>query len=271
MATLINQGTALVTGASSGLGAIYADRLARRGYDLILVARNRPRLEALAQRLTRETGRTIEVLPADLGKSDDLARVEEVLKSDASITLLVNNAGFADIGPLLQSDVEKMEQMIDVNVTALMRLTYAVAPALVARGRGTIINIASVLALSPEMLNGVYAGTKAFVLAFSQSLRNEFADKGVRVQAVLPGATATEIWEKAGTSIDRLPKEWVMSADDAVDAALSGLDQGEFVTIPALPDIADWDALEAARQKLRPQLSNATPASRYKLKATVAA
>jgi len=271
MATLTHQGTALVTGASSGLGAVYADRLARRGYDLILVARNQERLNALAQRLTRETGRTVEVLPADLSTSADRARVEEVLKSDASITMLVNNAGLGGTGPLLESNVDKMEETIDVNVTALMRLTYAVVPAFVARGKGTIINIASVVALAPEILNGVYGGTKAFVLAFSQSLRKELADKGVRVQAVLPGATATEFWEVAGDSLDRLPKEWVMSAEDMVDASLSGLDQGEFVTIPALPDAADWDALEAARQKLHPNLSHASPAARYGLKANVAA
>jgi short-subunit dehydrogenase len=260
-----NKRTALITGASSGIGAIYADRLARRGYDLILVARNRERLEALRQRLTRETGRTVEFVVADLNEREDVRRVEEVLRRDASITLLVNNAGVGATAPLLDADIDKMEDMIALNVTALTRLTYAAVPGFVARGGGTIINVASIVAVAPEILNGVYGGTKAFVLALSQSLRHELADKGVRVQAVLPGATATEFWNVAGTPIENLPEESVMSAEDMVDAALVGLDQGEFVTIPALPDAADWDAFEAARRALGPNLSRSTPARRYKL------
>src|SRR4029450_13015606 len=172
----------------------------------------------------------------------DLSRVEDVLKSDQSITLLVNNAGIAAVTPLLQSDVGEMERMIALYVTAPTRLAYAAAPAFVARGAGTIINIASIVALNPKLLNGVYAGSKAFVLAFSQSLENELASKGIRVQAVLPGATATDLWDKAGLPVSNLPKEIVMSTEDMVDAALAGLAQGEFATIPALPDKAEWDA-----------------------------
>jgi len=258
-----NQGTALVTGASSGIGAVYADRLARRGYDLILVARNRDRLGALAQRLTRETGRTIEVIAADLNSNADTARVEETLRTDASITMLVNNAGVGGTAPLLNSNVGKMEEMITLNVTALTRLTYAVVPGFVARGRGTIVNISSVVAMAPEILNGVYGGTKAFVLAFSQSLRHELADKGIRVQVVAPGMTATEFWGIAGTPLEHLPQNLVMSGEDLVDAALSGLDQGEFVTIPPLQNIADWDAYESARQNMNGKLSSTNPAERY--------
>jgi len=156
-----------------------------------------------------------------------------------------------------------MSRMIALNVDALMRLTYAVVPAFVRRGLGTIINIASIVAVAPELLNGVYGGTKAFVLAFSQSLRKELADKGVRVQVVLPGATATDLWSIAGRPVEQLPKEIVMSVDDLVDAALAGLDQGEFVTLPALPQVEQWDAYEGARQALMPNLSRATPADRY--------
>jgi len=259
------KGVAVITGASAGIGAVYADRLARRGYDLILVARNRGRLEALRQRLTRETGRTVEVIVADLNERKDVRRVEEVLRRDASITLLVNNAGVGATAPLLDADVDKMEDMIALNVTALTRLTYAAVPGFVARAGGTIINIASIVAVAPETLNGVYGGTKAFVLALSQSLRQELADKGVRVQAVLPGATASEFWNVAGTPVENLPASIVMSAEDMVDAALAGLDQGEFVTIPALPDAADWDAFEAARRALGPNLSRSTPARRYRI------
>ncbi|KAG0771595.1 hypothetical protein G6F22_016345 [Rhizopus arrhizus] len=256
-------GSALVTGASSGIGAIYAQRLAHRGYNLILVARNRQRLDALASRLADETGRSIEVIAADLSDWADLARVEEVLRTDASITLLVNNAGLGASAPLLTADVGKMTDMIHLNVTALTRLTYAAVPSMVARGGGAVINIASIVAINPEVLNGVYGGSKAFVLAFSQSLKHELADKNIRIQAVAPGATATEFWETAGVPLEHLPAGIVMRAEDMVDAALAGFDQGELVTIPALPDVADWDAYEAARQKLIPNLSKQTAATRY--------
>jgi short-subunit dehydrogenase len=263
MSTTKTKGTALITGASSGIGAIYADRLARRGYDLILVARNRSRLAALAQRLENETGRSVKTIAANLNDKADLARIETTLRTNASVTLLVNNAGVGATAPLLDSDVEKMDEMIRLNVGALTRLTYAAAPGFVARGGGTIINIASIVAISPETLNGVYGASKAFVLAFSQSLHHELAGKGVRVQAVLPGATATEFWDIAGLPVHNLPAEIVMSAEDMVDAALAGLDQGDIVTIPSLPDKAEWDTFETARRAMSGRLSSAVPARRY--------
>jgi short-subunit dehydrogenase len=258
-----SKGTALVTGASSGIGAIYAERLAARGYDLILVARNQDRLAVLAKRLAEKWGRKVEVIVADL-VGDGLAKVEAVLKQNASINLLVNNAGIGAAAPLLASNVDKMDELIATNVRAPMRLAYAAAPGFVKRGGGAIINIGSIVGIAPEILNGVYGGTKAFVLALSLSLHKELADKNVRVQAVLPGATATELWERAGVPIANLPAEIVMKAEDVVDAALAGFDQGELVTLPSLPDIADWDAYEAARQKLMPNLSRNTPAARYR-------
>ncbi|MDG3444049.1 SDR family NAD(P)-dependent oxidoreductase [Nitrospirillum amazonense] len=259
-----SKGTAVVTGASSGIGAIYADRLARRGYDLILVARNAARLESHAQRLAAETGRKVEVLAADLTKPADLRAVEARLREDRSITALVNNAGVGATAPLLEGNVDAMEAMIQLNVTALTRLTYAAVPGLVARGGGLVINIASVVGIVPELMNGTYGGTKAFVVAFTQSLHHELAGKGLRVQAVLPGATRTEFWDVAGVPADNLPQEWVMSAEEMVDASLVGLDQGELITIPALPDPADWQAYEDARQKLRPNLSHSSAAARLK-------
>ncbi|MET3464410.1 SDR family NAD(P)-dependent oxidoreductase [Variovorax atrisoli] len=261
------KGTALVTGASSGIGAVYADRLARRGFDLILVARNRERLEALAAKLVRETGRKVEVLPADLTNRQDIAQVEAALRTRGDITMLVNNAGFGAAAPLLASDVDKMEEMIALNVSVLTRLTYAAVPGFVERGAGTLVNIASIVAISPETLNGVYGGSKAFVLALSQSLQHELKDKGVRVQAVLPGATATEFWGVAGVPMEHLPKEIVMTAQDMVDAALAGLDQGEQVTIPALPDLAEWETFDAARRAMSARLSSTAPAARYRVSA----
>src|ERR1700724_1819440 len=267
MSTTTKKGTALITGASAGIGAVYADRLAKRGYDLILVARNQSRLAALAQRLKNETGRSVETIAADLNDRADLARIETTLRNNAGITLLVNNAGVGAAGPLLNSDVEKMDEMIRLNVGALTRLTYAAAPAFVARGGGTIINISSIVAISPETLNGVYGGSKAFVLAFSISLHHELAEKGVRIQAVLPGATATDFWDIAGVPVHRLPAAILMTADDMVAAALAGLDQGEVVTIPSLADKADWDKYEAARRAMSGKLSSAVPAPRYNVRA----
>jgi len=257
------QGTALITGASSGIGAVYAERLARRGYDVILVARNRDRLIALADRITSETRQSVEIVDADLNDRAALASVEEKLRQDASITLLVNNAGVGTHTPLLDSNVDAMARMIELNVTALTRLTYAAVPGFVARGKGAVINISSIVAISPETLNGVYGGSKAFVLAFSQSLHRELADKGVQVQAVLPGATATDFWQTGGLPIEHLPAGIVMSATDMVDAALEGFDRRELVTIPSLHAGEEWDAYEAARQTMAPHLSTSTPAPRY--------
>lgn len=261
---LSSKGTALITGASSGIGAVYADRLARQGYDLILVARSRARLNALANQLSDQTGRTVEVVVADLKNKADSLRVEQILRSDASITLLVNNAGVGGVMSLLASPVDDMEAMINLNVTALMRLAYAVVPGFVARGTGTVINIASIVAIAPEILNGVYGGTKAFVLSLSQSMQHELADKGVRIQAVLPGATATDFWSEAGNPVENLPQEIVMSAEDMVDAALVGLAAGEVVTIPGLHDASQWDRYEAQRQTLSGLFGNSVAAPRYR-------
>lgn len=263
MTQLSSKGFALITGASSGIGAVYADRLAHEGYDLILVARNRERLEQLAARLGKATQRTIEVVQADLNDTADLKRIGQILGQDSRITLLVNNAGVGATTSLLESEQDKMDAMIHLNVVALTHLAKAAATNFVARAEGTIVNIASIVAIAPELLNGVYGGTKAFVLAFTQSLHHELSEKGVKVQAVLPGAIGTEFWDIAGLPIQHLPGEIVMNSDDLVDAALAGLALGELVTIPSLPDIADWQAFEQARQALKPNLSHKVPATRY--------
>ena len=258
------KGTALITGASTGIGAVYADRLAKRGYDLILVARNEERLSEAAARL-KATGRRIETITADLTKKGDVQRVAERLNTDSTITALVNNAGLGSAGKLLDANIDDLESMIYLNVTALTRLTLAALPAFIARKKGLLINIASVVALAPDLLNGTYSGTKAYVVNFTQALKNELEGTGVTIQAVLPGATATPFWEKAGHPVEDFPAEFVMTAEDMVDASLAGLDQHELVTIPTLPDVADWEKYEAARKALGPNLSRQTPAARYSI------
>jgi len=259
-----SKGTALITGASTGIGAVYADRLAKRGYDLILAARNIDRLKELAARLARETGVKIEPVKIDLTNRSDLAVLEKRLSEDSSITLLVNNAGMSVNGGTLEADPAQIEQMLALNVLAPTLLTKAAAVAFAARKSGAIVNIGSVTALLPEMFPGAYSATKSFMLTFSQGLEVELKPHGVTVQAVLPGATRTEIWERAGKSIDALPPEMVMEVDELVDASLAGFDQNEVITIPSLPDVAQWTALQATRQAMGPNLSRKDAATRYK-------
>jgi uncharacterized protein len=267
MSNSTSKGTAMVTGASRGIGAVYADRLANRGYDLILVARSEAPLKALTTSLASASGRHITAIVADLNNKTDLEKVEGRLKEDSSITVLVNNAGIASVAPLLNADVEKMEEIIDLNITALTRLTYAAATAFAKRGAGTIINISSVVGISPETLNGVYGASKAYVLALSHSLQHELTDKGIRVQAVLPGATATDMWEIAGMPWQKLPPSIVMPVEDMVDAALVGLDRGELVTIPGLHDGDEWTRFETARRTISQHFGNSVPAPRYRIQA----
>jgi short-subunit dehydrogenase len=262
MSAYSSKGTALITGASTGIGAVYADRLAKRRYDLILVARNEERLLESAARL-KAAGRKIETIVADLTHKEDVQRIAERLSTDPAITALVNNAGLGSARKLLDEKIDDLESMIYLNVTALTRLALAALPGFVARKNGLLINIASVVALAPDLLNGTYSGTKAYVVNFTQALKSELEGTGVTVQAVLPGATATPFWEKSGRPIEALPSEIVMSAEDMVDASLAGLDQHELITIPALPDSADWESYETARKALGPNLSHRKPAARY--------
>ncbi|MBE1491151.1 SDR family NAD(P)-dependent oxidoreductase [Plantactinospora soyae] len=257
------QGIAVITGASTGLGAVYADRLARRGHDLLLVARNKSRLDTVAAKIAENTGRTVEVLAADLADPTQLATVETRLRTDESISLLVNNAGGTVFGPLSQADPSQMEDLITLNVTSLTRLTTAVLAGFTRRGSGTIINLSSALALNVLPVSAVYSGTKSYVVAFTQALQQELAESEIRVQAVFPGAVRTEFWDGSGIEVSAFPEEWVMSADDAVDAALAGLDAGEPMTLLSLPDITDWDTFDAARQAMIPNLSRSVPADRY--------
>lgn len=255
--------TALITGASSGIGAIYADRLAARGYDLLLVARRGDRLNTLADDLQHRHGVKISTLVADLSNAEGIQQVEAILRDNTTISLLVNNAGAANLAPILSSSAEQHETINTLNTTALMRLTLAVLPRFVEDNQGTIINIASVVAFHARAGSAVYSATKAWVLNFTRGLQEEFAGSNVRIQAVLPAATATEIWGHSGITLDALPEGSVMTSEDLVDAALAGLDQGELVTVPPVEDLQLWDNWEAARLALFSASRNGKPASRY--------
>ncbi len=252
----------LITGASTGIGATYAERFALRGHDLVLVARDATRMEALASRLRQETGVAIDILPADLTQAPDLAKVETRLRDDARIGILINNAGTAIGGSFVEQSTDDMARLVALNATALVRLASAIAPRLAEAGDGAIINIGSVVGLAPEFGMTVYGATKAFVLFLSQGLALELGPKGVYVQAVLPATTRTEIWQHVGTDVNAMNN--VMEVGDLVDAALVGFDRREPVTIPPLHDDGQWNALEAARKAMLGNLVNARPAERYR-------
>lgn len=254
--------TALITGASSGIGATYAERLAHRGHNLVLVARDKARLEALATRLSEEAGVSVEVMQADLTQQADLATVERRLRDDERIGLLINNAGMAQAGGFLQQTGDSISRLITLNTTALTRLAAAVAPRFARAGTGAIVNIGSVVGFAPEFGMSVYGATKAFVLFLSQGLHQELAANGVYVQAVLPAATRTEIWGRAGVDINTLTD--VMEVGELVDAALVGFDRREQVTIPPLHVADRWEALDGARQGLLSDIRQAHAAERYR-------
>jgi hypothetical protein len=252
----------LVTGASSGIGATYADRFARRGHDLVLVARDRARLDALAARLRSAHQVSVDVLPADLTQPADLAAVEDRLRDDTRIGILINNAGAAQSGGFLQQTADAIGNLIALNATAPARLAAAVAPRFAASGTGAIVNISSVVGMAPEFNMTVYGATKVFDLFLSQGLRQELGPKGVYVQAVLPAGTRTEIWARAGIDASAMPD--LMDVGELVDAALVGFDRREAVTIPPLPDAQRWDALETARLAVLSNLNQAHAAERYR-------
>jgi uncharacterized protein len=251
----------LITGASTGIGAVYAERFAQRGHDLVLVARDQARLDALAARLRSEHGVAVDVIPADLTQLGDLTTVETRLRDDARISILVNNAGAALSGSFIDQSTDSVAQLVALNTTALVRLASAIAPRLAKAGDGAIINIGSVVGLAPEFGMSVYGATKAFVLFLSQGLSLELSPRGVYVQAVLPAATRTEIWDRSGVDINTLNE--IMEVGDLVDAALLGFDRREPVTIPPLQEAERWDDLQSARQGLLGQIRQSAVAQRY--------
>ncbi len=238
---------AVITGASSGIGAVYADRLAQRGYDLLLVARRGDRLQTLAATISSAHGVQVDTLVADLATEAGQASVETILASNPAVSVLVNNAGIARLAPIAGSDLQDSLSQIALNIAALTRLAHAALPGMKARNEGTIINIASALGLHTLPFSSVYSGTKAFVLAFSRGLQQELADTAVKVQVVLPAATATEVWDNSGVPLSALAPESVMQTDAMVDAALRGLDLGEGLTMPSVAEAEAIERYEAAR------------------------
>jgi uncharacterized protein len=266
-----NKGTAVVTGASAGIGAVYADRLAKRGYDLILVARRGDKLDALAERLKRETAANVETVVADLGRTADLNRVETLLASNPNITLLVNNAGTATFGAATAAEASAQDAMIDLNVTALTRLSLAAFQKFLERNNGAIVNVSSVLALHTAPFSSIYSGTKGYVLNFTRGLQQEAGKSNVKVQLVFPGATATDIWDNGGFALKNLDPATVMSVDDLVDASLAGLDHGETLTLPSVENTELWDKYDSARLALFLASQNGKVADRYAVRAVVPA
>ena len=257
------KGTAVVTGATGGVGALYAAGLAERGYDLLLVGRQQPSLDAVAKSVKQTANVRVDTLVANLADAADLARVEARISNDPAMTTLINNAGAATFGPLAKLRAEAIDETIAVNITALTRLTRAVLPGLLARGAGAIVNIASVLAFHPWPEFGVYDASKAYVVSFSQALQGEVAGKGVLVQVVTPPAVDTGFWNSAGLPVGNLPAGAVMKPQHLVDAALKGFDRGESWVFPSLPEQAIWEDHQKTRQALVGGLMNGALAARY--------
>jgi short-subunit dehydrogenase len=243
---------ALVTGASAGIGVSFAERLATDGYDLVVVARRRERLEELAKRLQEQHGVSVEVLVADLSQADGIATAEA---RTAGVDLLINNAGFAGYRPFVELDPAVADELIGVHVTATTRLTRAALPSMVERGSGAIVNVASLLAFSgalpPDPLpqRVVYGAAKSFVVVFTQLLASELAGSGVQVQVLCPGLVRTEFHEVAGRDPSKLPFG-ALEPEQVVAASLRGLELGEVVCAPGLADVELLAARDDAQTTL---------------------
>jgi short-subunit dehydrogenase len=258
------KGTAFITGASAGIGMVYADRLAKRGYDLILIARRGDRLNAITKRLRAEHKVAVQAIVADLSDAVEMKNVGESIASDPRITMLVNNAGTAKVSSLAGTGKAALDAMIDVNVRALSHLSLAALPRFKERNQGVIINIGSVLSFHSLPISSVYSGTKGYIMNFTRGLQAEVAGTRVIVQLVLPATTETDMWELAGLPLSKLDQGSIMSTEECVDAALAGLDQAETVTLPSVEDPQLWDNYDAARIRLFAASQIGRSASRYR-------
>ena len=235
--------TALVTGATAGIGASFARQLAGRGHDLVLVARDAARLESSATQL-RSYGVRVEVLPADLASDEGCARVE--WRCGEGLDLLVNNAGLGTKGAFHEVDRDEEEHMLRLNVRAVMRLTHAALPPMIEQGSGAIVNVSSVAGFSPGGRAATYSASKAWVTNFSESLHMQYAGSGVRVLALAPGFTRTEFHDRAEMDVSGIPERLWLDADDVVRTALSDLDRGRSLSVPG----AQYKVMVAATRLL---------------------
>lgn len=256
------KGTAVITGASSGIGATYADRLAARGHPLLIVARREDRLQSLAVELTERHGVKVEKLVLDLVKADDVSVLEKRLETD-NIEILVNNAGAGGLGPISVSSGDKMEALIRLNIIAVTRFSQAVLTGFRRRGKGSLVNLGSIIAFWPSASAAVYSGTKSYVLNFTRSIAMEFEDSDIKVQVVMPGPVRTEFFSSQGMDDSVFPDAYYITADELVDAALAGLDSGEVITNPTMADPKIWENMEAARSKYFMSVSSGKVAPRY--------
>lgn len=223
---------AVVTGASSGIGLEYAERLATKGYDLAVVARRRGRLESVAEQLRSDLGVAVEVVAADLTKAAELRLVEERVRSAARLEMLVNCAGFGTVASFPTVDPDRIESEIALNVTAVVRLTRAALPGMTARRKGAIVNVSSMASFQPNPYLASYGASKAYVTNFTEALSAELAESGVFLQALCPGPVHTEFGEVAGVPKGALPEFLFASAAQVVDASLRGIERGEVVCVP---------------------------------------
>jgi len=256
-------GTAVITGASSGLGEVFAERLAKRGYDLKLVARRKDRLDAIAQNLEGKYGIKVTNIVADLGSLTELEKVAEDIKNDKSISMLINNAGTSTLASSTSTSVSKQQEMVNVNVTAVMLLSNAVLPQFIEKNEGTLINIASILGFYSLPISSIYSGTKGFVIQYTKGLQEEVKGTNIRIQLANPATTATELWEVGGVPLSALEQATIMTSDNCVDAILAGLDKGELTTHPSVNDQNLIYAYEDARIKLMQGSQSGLPAERY--------
>jgi len=224
---------ALITGASSGIGYELAKLFARDGYDLALVARDRQKLDALAQAMRRQHGISASVLPADLSLPEAPETVWRALEA-SPVDVLVNNAGFGAYGAFARTELAEQLRMIQVNATALTHLTRLFLPGMIQRGRGKILNVASTAAFQPGPLMAVYYASKAYVLSFSEAVANELRGSGVSVTALCPGPTTTDFQRRAGIERTRLMRGRIMDAETVARAGYRGLLSGRTVVVPGL-------------------------------------
>jgi uncharacterized protein len=261
---------ALVTGASSGIGAAFAERLAQDGYDLIIIARRREKLDAFAEQLQAKHPVNVKVIVADLSRRTELGKVEERVAQDSSLELLVNNAGFGGYMPFIELDADKATELINLKVLAVTRLTRAALPGMLARGNGSIINVSSRLAFSGSMgssqlpKRATYAGANAFINTFSQLLQSELEGTGVRVQALCPGVVQTEFHERVGIAPNRYPAAIVMKPEDVVQTSLSSLKLGEVICIPALEDTSLLTQIQESERRFFELTRSGSVAERYR-------